>query len=157
MPPNTILVSLPKPSFPNLRAARHAKDERLNTWLFNRRLSVEWSTISILAIWQVWIPCFKIPGRLFSSQRLPKATRVFTYEHDCVAIRSYHIRCPTCTIHLRAWYKMPDPNRDQRSLREETTDLWLRKRRAQQLILRRDHHLFEFYFILFESGRWRRK
>lgn len=118
----------------DLPARRLSKEERLNTWLFNRRLSGEWAVT--------------LCGRK-KTKRLPRLSRYARQMERC--------GCLSCLYYLSHEWKMLDPNRDQRNLREETTDLWLKKRRAQQLILRRDHHLFEFYFILFESGRWKKE
>ena len=136
------LIAFIKVGFPEMVPRRLAKNDRLNTWLFNRRLSGEWTSRFDFG--------YTIFGHRIERKfiyRLPKTTSLSEDDFECF--------CPICLLRLSWGYSMADPNRDQRNLREETTDLWLKKRRAQQLILRKDHHLFEFYFILFESGRWK--
>ncbi len=172
MPPqNTELVTLPPPTFPTLRAARHSKDERLNTWLFNRRLSGEWAyQIATYFLQTDWSPFLGIANRRgtprlkkrvspgFSDMSLRRVMRIYCL-YSKRFLRQNPLATPTPTMRsnflsVMSWL-FCDPNRDQRNLREETTDLWLRKRRAQQLILRRDHHLFDFFFVLHYSGRWK--
>ena len=154
----------------DLPARRLSKEERLNTWLFNRRLSGEWAYSTATYFLRTdWSPFYAIATRpttrrlrkevspYISTMSLKRVMRCYCVHERFSTPRETGTETMKHNFLLIMSWLFCDPNRDQRHLREETTDLWLKKRRAQQLILRKDHHLFQFFFVLYHSGRWKKE
>ena len=157
---------------------RLAKEDRLNTWLFNRRLSRSWAffTTYILDLpYETGVMgwgCHGFLHYLFPDRRKQKRggpkdahwhdDHRFSMIWGAYFNNFHHLKYPSDFFwsDFFDWHEaavmfgdvdmdfrqllrdVMDPARDTRKLRDETVSLWNKKREAQGLILRRDHHLF---------------